>query len=66
MVRYFGTAFLFEFMLVCIIKGEEVLKPDVNLLLPWVHGSLKSGDFTKSTICGNTRERDVCFSFFGM
>ena len=66
MVRYFGAASLSEFILVCTIKGEEVLKPDVNLLLPWVHGSLKSGDFTKYTICGNTRERDVCFSFLVM
>ena len=38
-------------------KGEEVSKPDVNLLPRWVHGSPKSGDFTKSTICGNIRER---------
>ena len=47
------------------IEGEEVSKLDVNLLLPWVHGFLKSGDFTKYTICGNTRE--TCpFSCFVM
>ena len=39
------------------IKGEEVSRPDVNLLPRWVHGSPKSGDFTKCTICGNIRER---------
>ena len=26
-------------------------------MLRWVHGSPKSGDFTKYTICGNIRER---------
>lgn len=48
-----------------IIKGEEVSRPDVNLLLQWVHGSPKSGDFTKYIICGNIRER-CPFSFFAM
>lgn len=47
-----------------IIKGEEVSKPDVNLLLLWVHGSLKSGHFTKYIICGNTRERVFFRQFF--
>ena len=49
--------------LVCEIKGEEVSRPDVNLLPQWVHGSPKSGHFTKYTICGNIRER-CPFPFF--
>ena len=49
--------FLAYLTLICEIKGEEVSRPDVNLLLQWVHGSPKSGDFTKYTICGNIRER---------
>ena len=55
--------FLAYLTLICEIKGEEVSRPDVNLLLQWVHGSPKSGDFTKYTICGNIRER-CPLSFF--
>ena len=47
------------------IKGEEVSRPDVNLLPRWVHGFPKLADFTKYTICGNIRER-CPFSFFAI
>jgi hypothetical protein len=47
----------------CVIKGEEVSRPDVKLLPLWVHGFPKSGDFTKYIICGNIRE--ICPVFFG-
>ena len=57
-----STLSCLDFTLICEIQGEEVSRPDVNLLLRWAHGSLRSGGFTKYTICGNIRER-CSFSF---